>query len=338
MMTPRSSPIGSVLAIRSAPSRSTLKVPIRLMSTTMRKRSSGKTPSLPSTRIALPVPAQLTTMRSGPSDSAISRAAATAFSSVTSAGAERARSPSSRTTSSPLRSSTTTWAPASSSRLVVARPRPDAPPVTSATASLISTRASFPPADGWADLLVGWGLYPVAEDGFGVGSRLPRRSRLVGDRAGKPRGRPRLQPAVGLVEGVALGDMRLGLHLAERQHRCHAGIGIGEHFGPVVAVLRGEHLGEPGPQLGPAGAVVLAGQVGGVQAEALEQFGVELRLDGADRDIAAVGAFVGVVVRGAGVQHVGAALVGPHSQRAHPPHHLDQHRRAVDHRRVDDLA
>ena len=138
-MTPRSSPIGSVLAMRSAPSRITLNVPIRLISTTLRNASSGNGPSLPRVLIALPVPAQLTTMRSGPSASAASSAAVTAASSVTSVCAKVARSPSSSTASLPLMSSTTTCAPASSSRFVVARPRPEAPPVTTATASLIST-------------------------------------------------------------------------------------------------------------------------------------------------------------------------------------------------------
>ena len=69
-MTPRSSSIGSVLAIRSAASRSTLNVPIRLTSMTFLKPSSGNGPSLPSVLTALPMPAQLTLMRSGPSDSA----------------------------------------------------------------------------------------------------------------------------------------------------------------------------------------------------------------------------------------------------------------------------
>ena len=75
-MTPRSSPIGSVLAIRSAASRSTLNVPIRLTSMTFLNASSGNGPSLPSVLTALPMPAQLTLMRSGPSDSATSSAAA----------------------------------------------------------------------------------------------------------------------------------------------------------------------------------------------------------------------------------------------------------------------
>ena len=46
MMTPRSSPIGSFLAMRSADRRSTLNVPIRLTSTTFLKASSGNGPVL----------------------------------------------------------------------------------------------------------------------------------------------------------------------------------------------------------------------------------------------------------------------------------------------------
>ena len=75
--------------MRSAPSRITLNVPIRLISTTLRNASSGNGPSLPRVLIALPVPAQLITMRSGPSASAASSAAVTAASSVTSVCAKR---------------------------------------------------------------------------------------------------------------------------------------------------------------------------------------------------------------------------------------------------------
>ena len=139
MMTPRSSPIGSFLAMRSADRRNTLNVPIRLTSTTFLKASSGKGPSLLSVLAALPIPAQLTLMRSGPIDSATSSALPTAASSVTLVSTNLARSPSAATASSPRRSITTTEAPLSSSRLVVARPSPEAPPVTTATASLIST-------------------------------------------------------------------------------------------------------------------------------------------------------------------------------------------------------
>src|ERR1700761_7468650 len=295
MMTPRSGeserPIGSLFAIRSAASRSTLNVPIRLTPITFLNPSSGNGPSLESVLMALPMPAQLTLMRKVPSDSATSSALPTAASSVTSASTKRARSPSPATASSPRRSTTTTCAPASSNRLVVASPRPEAPPVTTATASLISMRV-LPILQTCANQPVGWGLYPAREDGFDVGRRVRRPGR-VRCGAGKPRSGPRLQAPVDFVERVALGDVRLALHLAEGQHRCDARVGVGEHLGPVVTILTAEPLREHGPQFWPARHVVLVRQVGAVQTQAGQHGRIELRLHGADPDVAPGGEFVG---------------------------------------------
>src|SRR4051812_5156169 len=127
--------------MRAAASRSTLNVPTRLIRTTRSKASSGSTPERPTTRPAVATPAQLTTTRNGPRASARSSAAEIAASSVTSAGAKTAASPiaaAACSRSPPGRSTTTTFAPAAASRVAVARPRPEAPPVTRATASLIS--------------------------------------------------------------------------------------------------------------------------------------------------------------------------------------------------------
>src|SRR6266540_227912 len=140
-MTPRSSPTGSWRAIRSAASRSTLNVPIRLTVTTLVKSASGNGPFLPTTLIALPIPAQLTATRSAPSRSAASSAAPTCASSVTSAGENTTRSPSCFATCSPSelgRSTITTPAPAPASVRAGASPRPEAPPVTTATLPAMS--------------------------------------------------------------------------------------------------------------------------------------------------------------------------------------------------------
>src|ERR1017187_7266741 len=67
----------------------------------------------------------------------------------------------------------------------------------------------------------------------------------------------------------------------------------------------------PGPAGRPAGRVVLAGQAGAGQAEPGQQLVVELRLEGADRHVLAVGGLVRVVERGATVEHVAAPLVLP---------------------------
>ena len=165
MITPRSSsgqPIGSVLAIRSAPSRSTLNVPIRLTFTTRLKSSSGKTPFLDSTLIADPVPAQLTTTRTrterlgdverggdgvGVGDVGrrephpVAQFLGDLFALRCSAGRG---SPPAR----PRRAAPWRW-----------RARgPEAPPVTSATASLISTDR-FPFFGGHASRPTGWSNY-----------------------------------------------------------------------------------------------------------------------------------------------------------------------------------
>ncbi len=69
-ITPRSFSIGSTAAMRSAASRMTLNVPIRLMLITRLKSASGKGPFLPTVRAALPTPAQFTATRSEPSSDA----------------------------------------------------------------------------------------------------------------------------------------------------------------------------------------------------------------------------------------------------------------------------
>src|SRR5690348_5939707 len=111
---------------------------MRLTWITRLKASSGNGPSLPAVRAALPMPAQLTTIRGGPSvrASAASSAASTSSGLVTSPGENAARSPSSLATAVPFdlgRSMRTTDAPAPCSLRTVASPRPDAPPVTRAT-------------------------------------------------------------------------------------------------------------------------------------------------------------------------------------------------------------
>src|SRR2546423_10165248 len=118
----------------AAASRATLKVPTRFTSITRvnRSRSSG-TPSRAVTA-ASPMPAQLTQMRSSPSDSARAIAAETASSSRTSPATGFKSSPTSACSRPRSRSRTTTVAPCDRSASAVARPSPDAPPATSATA------------------------------------------------------------------------------------------------------------------------------------------------------------------------------------------------------------
>src|SRR6202046_5250656 len=132
MMTPRSPSIGSSLLIAALARRIMLKVPIRLTRTTLSKSASGWGPSRPTTRLATPTPAQLTSTRAGPCPAAAFAIAAPAeASSATSP--TTARPPTALAASSAaagLRSKTVTFAPLAASASAVARPSPDAPPVT----------------------------------------------------------------------------------------------------------------------------------------------------------------------------------------------------------------
>ena len=88
------------------------------------------------------------------------------------------------------------------------------------------------------------------------------------------------------------------------------------------------------------GAVVLGGEIGRHplgREQQPDELRVELRLERADRHVPPVGRLVHVVERGAGVEPVDAALVGPRAVREQPVRHRLEHRGAVDDRGVDDL-
>ena len=87
----------------------------------------------------------------------------------------------------------------------------------------------------------------------------------------------------------------------------------------------------------PQGAVPLR-PFGGVELQALQQLGVELRLDRADRDELAVARRIGVVPGCARVEPVGTACFAPLARGEEAGEHRRQQRGAVDHRRIDDLA
>ena len=96
-------------------------------------------PSLPTVRWAQPMPAELTSTRTGPIDLAISTALMMSSVLVTSTLAKAP--PISSASSLPLsswRSATTTLAPRSASSRADAAPMPDAPPVTIALAPVMS--------------------------------------------------------------------------------------------------------------------------------------------------------------------------------------------------------
>ncbi len=274
-MTPRSSPSGSVLAMRSAASRSTLNVPIRLTSTTFVEPVQRERPVLAERldRVAdagaVDVDAQrahlLGDIERRPTPARVGDVGLDELGAITE-----------------LLDDVLTLEVDHHDRCA---------PVEQALGGRQAQAGSTSGDDGYGvfDLhrSCSFRVRPTGR----LGQTQSRRTASVsapgtpggfgadGHAAREPRRGRRVQVAVLAVEGVALGDVRFGLDLGERQHRRDAGVGAGEHRGPVVAVVGGERLGEPRPQFGPAAHVVLVGQVGRVEAEPCQQLGVELRLD-----------------------------------------------------------
>src|ERR1700722_9043073 len=132
MMTPRSPSIGSSLLIAALARRIILKVPMRFTRITFSKSASGWGPSRPTTRLATPMPAQLTSTRGGPWVAAAFAIppAADASSATSPATARPPTALAASSAAAGLRSKTVTFAPLAASASAVARPSPDAPPVT----------------------------------------------------------------------------------------------------------------------------------------------------------------------------------------------------------------
>src|SRR5882757_8587852 len=147
MSSPRSpSAFGVLFCMRLAAALSHRNVPIRLMCTTLAKRSPAIGPFLPSTRPAPTTPAQFTSRFIPPMrDAAVSIVELTSASEVTSQRRKLALAPNFAAVAWPGPSCTsrmTTLPPLETTWLATAAPRPDAPPVTTARASSIFIQRS----------------------------------------------------------------------------------------------------------------------------------------------------------------------------------------------------
>src|SRR4029077_4940742 len=159
MTTPRSPSIGSSLPISAAARRIMLKVPMRLTRITFSKSASGCGPSRPTTRLATPMPAQLTSTRATPcAAAALASAAPAEASSATSPATARPRiALAASSAAAGLRSKTVTFAPLAATASAVARPSPEPPPVTIAATPVSfialppSARAGLEPPISTAD-------------------------------------------------------------------------------------------------------------------------------------------------------------------------------------------
>ncbi len=121
------------------------------------------------------------------------------------------------------------------------------------------------------------------------------------------------------------------------QDRGEAGIAAFQQLAPLGARTGEEQRGHAGLELGPVALVELLVEERIVQAAALAQQRVELRLDGAHRHVLAIGAGIGVVEMRRPIQQVVAALVGPAPGGLEAVHHGRQQSSAVSHGRVHHL-
>ncbi|KAF5289622.1 hypothetical protein FQR65_LT20784 [Abscondita terminalis] len=184
------------------------------------------------------------------------------------------------------------------------------------------------------------GVAPGAREGsqcfFEAGGA--RRTGLLGRAARKARRGRGLQHAAGFGEGGARAVVGMLRGLVPVEHGREAGVAAFEQLAPLVTRAGAEHVGQAQLEQGPARGIHLAVEQRILDAAALAQFGIELGLDGADGDVLAVGAGIGVVEGGAAVEHVLAALVAPLALGLEAVHEGRQQGRAVGHGRVDDLA
>ena len=106
------------------------------------------------------------------------------------------------------------------------------------------------------------------------------------------------------------------------------------HSSRVRVLKRAATASRSSPQRGR----VLAGRGLVLDAEQVDELGVELRLQGADRHVPAVGGLVRAVEGAAAVEEVGAAAVLPAAGGEHAVDHRGEVGGAVDDGRVHDLA
>ncbi len=107
---------------------------------------------------------------------------------------------------------------------------------------------------------------------------------------------------------------------------------------PFVARPGQEQGGELLLERTPLARVHLQVEGGIGQLRLLAQQRVELRFDRADRDVLAVGAFIGVIEMRAGIEQVDPALVAPLAVGEESIGHRREHGRTIGHRAIDHLA
>src|SRR6266851_1692304 len=185
---------------------------------------------------------------------------------------------------------------------------------------------------------LGCGVAGLGKHFLGVCAYARRRRRCRRRRTAEPRDRSRLLDPIDRAEHFSEDIVWMGDRFAHRQDRRDAGIATLEMPYPVSSAPTTELGGEPGPEFGPAGPLVLTGQIRPVEAEATEHLRVKLRLERAHCQVLVVRGEVGVVERCTAVEDVGPPLVQPGSLAPHTENHCHEGCAAVNHRRIDDLT
>ena len=179
---------------------------------------------------------------------------------------------------------------------------------------------------------------PVAQDLRRIGARARRGGRSARWRATEAWRRRGLSDAVDLDKGASGHVLGMLWRFVPVEYRRDAGVAAVEHGTPGIAraarEARGQQLAQPRPLVAPD----RRDQGWVVDVQLLQQFGLELRLQRADRDVAAVGAGVGVVERRATVDQVLAAAIGPLAGRTHAVEQRRQQRGALGHGRIHHLS
>jgi hypothetical protein len=181
---------------------------------------------------------------------------------------------------------------------------------------------------------------PVEQHLAGVLAGVGRRPGHLGSGPTEARRRRGLAGAGHVDERLASDVVRVFGRLGHGEDRGEAHVRALHQRTPLVPGLAVEELLQATLEHGPQVGIHLQRELGVVrQPGQAQQLGVELGLDGPDRDVVAVGAPVDVVEVGAGVEQVLApARLVEEPGLLHAPEHRHHHRAAVDHRRVDDLS
>ena len=169
-------------------------------------------------------------------------------------------------------------------------------------------------------------------------TRLRRRPLHSARRTTETRRRPWLHDSIYLDECAARLVMRVFWRLSQTQYRSKAYVRTFHLFAPLGSCLCFENCGNTLLHFRPMRAVCLRRQIGQVEAECLDQHGVELRLIRTDTNMLPVLSLVDIIVMAATIETVHPTLIQVVSRRICTIAARHKRRCAINHRCIDHLA